>query len=165
MKKFSVQVIALLILIGGSLIFFSPSGKSPSLDIPFLPQKTQISKLEIDGAVLIVEIADTASKRNKGLGNRDSLGQDQGMLFIFDKVDKYNFWMKGLKFPLDFIWIKNGQVVDILQNIQPPAIGQEDKDLPIYTSKEVVDKVLEVNAGVVQKLGIKVGDIIKVTPQ
>ncbi len=165
MKKFSVQIIALLLLIGGSLIFFNPTGKSPSIEIPFLPAKPQIFKLEVNGAVLTVEIADTPSKRNKGLGNRESLALDQGMLFIFDRLDKYNFWMKGLKFPLDFVWIKDDKVVDILQNIPAPVKNQTDKDLPIYTSKELINKVLEVNAGVVQKLGIKTGDNIKISPQ
>ena len=163
MKKFIIQAVLLLVVIGIALFFFSPTNQSPKLDLPFFPQKQTLSKLEIGGVTLNVEIANTASKRNKGLSDRVSLGQDEGMLFIFQKLDKYAFWMKGLKFPLDFVWIKDNTVVDILQNILPPAPGQKDESLPIYSSKVEFDKVLEVNAGVIQKLNIKVGDIVKLS--
>jgi uncharacterized membrane protein (UPF0127 family) len=65
--------------------------------------------------------------------------------------------MKGMNFPLDFIWIRENKVVDITENA--PA---ETKTIPsIYKPKEPVDMVLEVNAGVVKKDKIKIGDIIE----
>ena len=164
MKKFLVQFILLLLLIGGSLFFFSPTNQSSKLDLPFLPQQPTFSKLEISGATLKVEIADTDSKRNKGLSGRDFLDQDQGMLFVFPKAEKYAFWMKGMKIPLDFIWIRDETVVDLLSNIQPPNVGVKDESLPIYSSKSEFNKVLEVNAGVIGRLNIKVGDSIKLSP-
>ncbi len=88
------------------------------------------------------------------------MASDEGMLFVFPKLDKYPFWMKGLTYPLDFIWIRGDKIVDLLPNIQPPAPGQTDTSLPIYQSKEDIDKVLEVAAGTVQRLNIKVGDTI-----
>lgn len=162
MKKFAVQSIALMIILFGSLYFFNPTGKSPSIDLPFLPQKTRISDLEINGTILKVEIADTESKRNKGLSNRESMATDSGMLFVFPKLDKYVFWMKEVKIALDFIWIKDNTVVDLLPNIQPPKMGEKDENLPVYSSKMEFNKVLEVNAGVINQLNIKVGDTIKV---
>ena len=69
--------------------------------------------------------------------------------------------MKGLKFPLDFIWIRDDSVVDIIQNAQIPDEGASDESLPIYLPREPIDKVLEVNTGVVDILKIKVGDTIK----
>lgn len=160
MKKFAVQAILLLLIIGGALIFFNPTTPSSKLDLPFLPQSPTISKLEINGAVLKVEIADIASTRNKGLSGRDSLVSDEGMLFVFPKLDKYAFWMKGVKIPLDFIWIKDNIVVDVLPNIQPPKKGEKDESLSIYSSRREFNKVLEVNAGTINKLNIKVGDSI-----
>lgn len=85
------------------------------------------------------------------------------MLFIFPKEDKYPFWMKGVSFPLDFIWIKGDQVVDLLENVSPPRVNQKDIDLPIYVPKESIDRILEVNAGTIARLNIKVGDTIKIT--
>lgn len=160
MKKFLVQFVALIIVIAGALLLYT--GSLPSL--PFIPEQAKYSELTINETKLKVEIADTQEKRSKGLGGRESLATDQGMLFIFQKADKHSFWMKGLKFPLDFIWIKGGQVVDITINIKPPDPNQKDKDLPIYVSKTEADKVLEVNAGIIERLNIKAGDTIKLIP-
>lgn len=161
MKKFLVQSILLIIIILGALIFANPTGRPTNIQIPFLPQSTKISDLEINGKIIKVEIADTASKRSKGLGGRQKLAEFEGMLFIFEKMDKHPFWMKGLNFALDFVWIRENKVVDILQNIPPPQ-GQPDSTLPIYSANTEVDKVLELNAGSIKRLDIKIGDIISV---
>ena len=121
----------------------------------------QFKELVINDQKLKVEIADTQDKRSKGLGGRESLATDSGMLFIFPKPDKYPFWMKGLKFPLDFIYIREDKVIDFLPNIQPPSAGATDESLPIYLPREEVDKVLEVASGTIEKLNIKVGDKIQ----
>lgn len=160
MKKFTIQFILLIIVIFSALLFYT--GKIPN--IPFVPQSTTYKQLVINDAKLKVEVADTQEKRRKGLGGRESLASDSGMLFVFEKEDQYPFWMKGLKFPLDFVWIKGDKVVDILQNIPSPTPGQKDESLPIYQSKVAVDKVLEVNGGVVERLKIKVDDSVKIEP-
>jgi uncharacterized membrane protein (UPF0127 family) len=116
-----------------------------------------------DGQTRVVvnaEIADTKEKKGSGLGNRDSLATDSGMLFVFDKPDKYKFWMKGMHFALDFIWILDDKVVDILPNVQPPTLGQDDASLTIYIPQTNINKLLEVNSGFASAHGIQVGDTI-----
>lgn len=159
MKKFLIQAIALLLLIIGGIFFY----KGGAINLPLFPQPTKTYQLAINENILKVEVSDTQDKRSKGLGGREKLASDEGMLFVFDKADKYPFWMKGLTFPLDFVWISNSQVVDILQNVPPPPVNVPDQSLTIYQPKVAADKVLEVNAGVVQRLNIKVGDTIKLT--
>lgn len=159
MKKFVIQVVLLILVIGVGIVFFSP-GRSQNIEIPFLPQQPKVANLQINEAIIKVEVADTNAKRNKGLGGKDSLGENEGMLFIFDRADKYPFWMKGLKFPLDFVWIKDLKVVDVLENVQPPAPGQTDSSLPTFSANTEVDKILELNAGTVKRLNIKAGDTI-----
>lgn len=160
MKKFIVQAILLLLVI--SLAIFLYTSKSGLNNLPFLPQTSAIKQLQINDIKLKVEIADTKEKRSKGLGDRQSLATDEGMLFIFPKEDKYPFWMKGVVFALDFVWIRGDKVVDILSNIPPPTPGQKDESLPIYSSNEKVDKVLEIISGTVQKLNIKIGDTVSI---
>ncbi len=163
MKKFLIQIFLLILVTGISLFFFSPLQTNNKIEIPFIPQKPSVSTLEVNGISFQVEVADTASKRSKGLGGRSGLGEKEGMLFVFDNADKHPFWMKGLSFPLDFIWIRDNKVVDTTENIPPQAAGQPDSELPIYSSKVNADRVLEVNAGTVKKFNIKVGDEIKTT--
>jgi len=108
---------------------------------------------------LLVEIAGTNVKRAKGLGGRDSLGENEGMLFIFEKPDYYSFWMKDMKIPLDFIWISGNEIKDITKNIPPPK-NSSDR-LQTYRPIEKVDKVLEVNSGWVESHNVKIGDEIR----
>ncbi len=162
MKKFVIQMILLLVVIAATFILFSPTGQSQKIELPFLPHPVISKALLINGSKLKVEIADTESKRNKGLSDRDSIATDSGMLFIYPNVGKHVFWMKGMKFPLDFVWINQDKVVDLIPGVPPPAQGQKDADLPLYTSKSDADKILEVNVGVINKLNIKIGDTIKV---
>lgn len=158
MKKFAIQFVLLIIAIFLSILFYT--GRIHS--IPFLLEPAPGAEVLINDIRIKVEIADTAARRKKGLGGRERLATDGGMLFVFEREDKYPFWMKGLKFPLDFIWIKGDKVSDILQNAPNPTEGQKDEDLPIYQPTLPVDKVLEVNAGVVEKLKIKVGDTVSI---
>lgn len=164
MKKFVVQAVLLLIVIGGGIVFFGPKSDTSKIDLPFLPQQPKFENLQISDSILKVEIADTPAKQRLGLGGRDSLGENEGMLFIFGSKDIRAFWMKGLKFSLDLIWISDNKIVDFTENVPPPVKGQSDISLPTFASKEPVDKVLELNGGSVKKLNIKVGDTIKTTP-
>lgn len=159
MKKFIIQFVLLIAVIGIATFLFKQ--KPDITNLPFLPERPAVKELQINDVKLKVELADSQAKRSKGLGGRESLASGEGMLFIFPKLDKYPFWMKGLSFPLDFVWIRGEKIVDLLQNIQPPTPRQTDESLTIYQSKEDVDKVLEVTGGTAQRLNIKVGDTIK----
>jgi hypothetical protein len=79
------------------------------------------------------------------------------MLFLYNIKRPAVFWMKGMRFPLDIIWIADGKVVQIDKQA-PHEPGVADPDLKRYISNEPVDAVLEVNAGFAEKNGIKVGD-------
>ena len=160
MKKFVIQSVLLLGVIIIAVFLFQSNARVPEL--PFLPRPSVLWEVEINGALLKVEIADTQDKRSKGLGGKQPLASDEGMLFIFPKADKHPFWMKGLSFPLDFVWIRENKVVDVLQNIPPPQPEQTDESLPIYSSNEPADKVLEVLAGTAKRLNIKAGDLVKI---
>lgn len=114
--------------------------------------------ITVAGKNINVEIANTQTTREKGLGGRASLSEDNGMLFVFDTKDvTETFWMKGMLFPLDMIWIANGKVVAINKNIPVPASGTPDDKLVDYSPGRPIDYVLEVNAGFSDKNNIKVG--------
>lgn len=120
----------------------------------FLFQKGTVSKIQVGSAVFEVEIADTALKQARGLSGRTSLKESKGMLFVFGDTAVRSFWMAKMNFPLDIVWIKGDRVVGFSEDLPPTgALGAE-----AYYSPEPVDKVLEINAGLVEKLGIRVGD-------
>lgn len=176
-KKFAFQIIGLILLIFGALaVTFIYRGQTPfnrgTQTIFSDPSLSTVSEQKIveiqDGtsnqvkASFNVEIADEPEERRVGLSGRDKLATGSGMLFIFDKADKYKFWMKGMRFPLDFIWINDVRVVDILPNMQPQLPNQPDEALPYLSPIVASDKVLEINAGDAQRMDIRVGDKIQI---
>jgi uncharacterized membrane protein (UPF0127 family) len=104
--------------------------------------------------ILDIEIADTDYETQTGLMYRDSMLKNQGMLFVFDDVTKRYFYMKNTKIPLDIIYIDaNKTIVSFQKNAKP----FDESSLP---SKVPAKYVLEVNAGLVDALGVSVGDTI-----
>ncbi len=117
-----------------------------------LPTRT----VTIGERTMNVEIADTVASRITGLSGRGFMGEDEGMFFIFPDSTIQKFWMKGMKFPIDIIWINGDKVIGMVMGAKP----ETGLDYTIYSSPEPADKVLEINAGLTQKFGIKIGDIV-----
>lgn len=104
-----------------------------------------------------VELADDDNERVLGLSNRPNLLPDQGLLFLFPSKDRYAFWMKDMKFPIDIIWIDDDIIVDISENVPTLVTATY---LPRYQPKLPVNKVLEINSGETKKNGFTIGQKI-----
>lgn len=115
------------------------------------------AKVVIRDHIFTVDVAVTTLEKERGLSYRRSMSEDHGMLFVYDHPEQYQFWMKGMKFPLDFIWIRGKTIVDISQHVLPP-VGNEQPQ--VVVPKVSVDKILEINEGIVQKYGIHIGDSV-----
>lgn len=114
----------------------------------------------IDNQDFSVEVARTEEEIVQGLSNRTSLGPD-GMLFVIDPPRVPSFWMKGMNFPLDIIWIRNGKIIKI--DHDAPVFMQQTLNPPTYQPPSAVDFVLELPAGVSATYGFKVGNSFSVT--
>lgn len=125
--------------------------------ITFQVNKSATSIITINSASFQVELARTQKEQVRGLSGRESLPKDTGMLFLFDKPLYHSFWMRGMKFPLDIIFILNDKVMAVYENL-PPA--SEAINPPIYGSEVIADKVLEINAGEAGKNNIKIGNTV-----
>lgn len=120
----------------------------------------QGEKLKVGEAVVYVEIMDKPSERARGLSGRESLGESQGMLFIYPGSRRHSFWMKEMNFALDIIFIDEGKVVEIHEDVPVPVGGQDGREIKIQTKLET-EWVLEVNAGWVESNGVEVGDAVQ----
>jgi uncharacterized membrane protein (UPF0127 family) len=109
----------------------------------------------INNQKIYVEMADSLEAREKGLSGRESLPESRGMLFIYSEPGNYSFWMKEMKFNLDFVFIDDQKVVDLKENIPFP---QEREEPQIIQAETEFDQVLEINQGMIEKWGIKIGD-------
>jgi uncharacterized membrane protein (UPF0127 family) len=110
--------------------------------------------VRIGNRTFSVEIADTAAARERGLSDRDTLCADCAMLFRFGTPGNYRFWMKGMRFSLDFAWIAEGRVIRIDNNV--PADSRD-----ILSPPGPVTEVLETNAGALSE--VEVGEDISIS--
>lgn len=100
-----------------------------------------------------VEIAENYDQQSLGLGGRDGLTPNTGMLFVFPKPEEQSFWMKDMKFPIDIVWIdQNKRIIGFEKNV--PAESYPD----FYSSKAPVPYVLEIPAGTVESEKIEIGE-------
>jgi uncharacterized protein len=104
-----------------------------------------------------IELADTNASRSTGLMHRAEIAPDRGMLFDFKRDRMVTMWMRNTFIPLDMLFLSvNGQVITIAENTVPHS----EKTV---SSRKRVRSVLEVAAGTVQRLDIKVGDRVQHT--
>lgn len=88
-----------------------------------LPYETTTIKL--GEKTIMAEIANTKEKRELGLSGRRDLLADRGMLFVFDKPGVYGFWMKGMNFPIDIIWLDaNHEITGKIENVPPDSFPE-----------------------------------------
>ena len=113
----------------------------------------------LGGQEFAVDIADTSAKQTQGLSGRVSLGENEGMLFLFATSSLRTFWMKDMNFPIDLFWMRDDRVIGIEENMQPEP-GKAIFGLRIYASPGLSNRVLEVPAGTVARLGVKAGDAV-----
>lgn len=126
--------------------------------------KTQVTNLDlkvisisINDIIVNAEVVDTEPLIEKGLGGRSSLGEQKGMWFVFSNDEKFGFWMKDMKFPIDIIWFdKNLKIVGMEEDVSPESYPNI-----FYPGKES-RYVLEVDAGFSKKHKIKIDDQAKI---
>ncbi|HEY3251099.1 MAG TPA: DUF192 domain-containing protein [Ignavibacteria bacterium] len=101
-----------------------------------------------------VEIAETEETRHLGLMYRESMKEEEGMLFIFPFEEPQGFYMRNTIIPLDIIFVNSKKkIVKIHKRTEPFS----EKTLPSFKPSIYV---VEVNAGFTDKFGIKEGDYI-----
>lgn len=163
----TLALLALSALVGLALIvwaLFLLAPARPSVSSGGFYQDYPRARVTVGSHSFRAALADSARSRARGLSGRDSIADDQAMLFTFPRAARHFFWMKDMLFPIDIIWIKDGRVVDVSENLPvPPARASLARIARSgVRPKTAVNMVMEVNAGLVRKAGIKVGDEVKV---
>lgn len=108
-------------------------------------------------AEIHVEVASTPEQSERGLGYRDTLAEAAGMLFDLHETKIPQFWMKGMRFPLDMVWIGDDKRVMSITTAVPVQLGAPDAELVRQSPPLPIRYVLEVNAGAARRLGLAEG--------
>lgn len=105
--------------------------------------------------VFTVEVAETPQQRERGLMYRTEMAPDAGMIFDYHRDLQISMWMKNTVLPLDMLFITaDGSVFDVVKGAVPYS-------LEIIASGGPVRAVLELNAGTVDRLSIRRGDVVR----
>lgn len=114
----------------------------------------QIFKKDALVQTLDVEFAESDYEVQTGLMYRQSMENNQAMLFIFPDVAMHSFYMKNTEFPLDIVFIDNNQrIASFQKNAQPLSESSLSSQVP-------VKYVLEINANLSDQWNLSIGDSI-----
>lgn len=103
------------------------------------------------------EVARTPEQRAVGLMHRETLGANDGMLFVFERPGLQCFWMKDTLLPLSIAFLDDdGRIVN-LADMAP-------RSLESHCSVRPVRLALEMNRGWFAKRGIGVGSRLSGPP-
>lgn len=101
------------------------------------------------------EVADTYAAQIKGLGGREALAPDRAMLFVYGEPRFYGIWMKGMKFPIDILWLDKGhRIISLRERVKPSSFPD------IFKPSEPASYVLEAAADFAEKNNLKIGSEI-----
>lgn len=106
----------------------------------------------INDQALTATVVQTPTDRQRGLSGAKSLGEGEGMLFVFEGDSKHGIWMKDMRFAIDIIWMdKERKIVHIEKNITPETYPT------VFYSSAPARYVLEVPALYTDRHDIRVG--------
>lgn len=157
MRKIVLSAIVLAVLalaVSGYLAMqrmVTPTGQSITLAVDADPL---VAETRGGDKTFTIEIADDPGEREQGLMFRESMDDDHGMLFIFERPQVASFWMRNTPMPLDLLFVgQDGRVKSIKQG--------EPFSEAVIASSEPVRFVLELKAGISKAAGISNGDLLR----
>lgn len=152
-KKFSLYVLAAIASLAIAwLVVSSVNSDKVKLGAKIDPEYAR-QGIMLGGKAFTALVANTDMLRDRGLGDRDGLMQDQAMLFTFDREDKYAFWMKDMRFSIDMLWLdRDLNIVWAEKSVSPDSYPH------VFVPPKPALYVVETNAGVADALHIKVGN-------
>lgn len=101
-----------------------------------------------------IEIADTSAEREAGLMFRQTMADNHGMLFVFERSSEVDFWMKNTPMALDLIFVGQDGRIKAIKRGEPESEA-------IISPGQPVRFVLELKAGTADKDGIRDGDVLR----
>ena len=136
---------------------------------PSIPVDGGVEEVQIGDRTFKLELALSTDRRRQGLGGRETLAEDEGMLFVFPRAAQQRFWMYGCLMDIDIAYLDPIGYVTAIHTMPKEAphgvdeleIDYQDR-LPGYPSRYPAQFVIELVPGMFETLGIEVGDRINI---
>ncbi|WP_227272025.1 DUF192 domain-containing protein [Roseobacter weihaiensis] len=134
-----------------AMTFFAMIGAASVSADPLPEQRIVVGPMHRE---FMVEVADTTETRATGLSDHDHLAPNEGMLFVYTEPQKVRFWMLGMSFPIDMVFIDDTQRISKIEpDVQPSQLW------PVSGPNNTI-AVLEINAGAAERAGLQIGDTV-----
>ena len=115
----------------------------------------------MNGESIELEVTETTQQQALGLMFRSQLPDNRGMLFSFPQPRNARFWMKDVPVPLDMVFLRNSEVIEIAAEVPPCA----NLPCPAYGPEQaLVDQVIELRSGRAAEIGLQPGDVVTISP-
>ena len=130
----------------------APERAIAQTDAPREQANPTLPKIELQAGIHLIkaEVASDFGTRARGLMYRDSLGTNQGMVFVFEEPSKQCFWMRNTPTALTIAFVADDGAIVNLADMKP-------FDESSHCSTQPVRYVLEMNLGWFARRGIKPG--------
>ena len=121
MKILSIVIAGTILITIGFILNIEPTSTEQIMEEQETLEKEQkATTILVNGVALDVEIADTRERQIQGLSGRESLGENSGMLFVYEEPGLPGIWMKDMNFPIDIVWITSEKrIVSTSKDIDP----------------------------------------------
>ena len=154
-KPYRIPAFLILLLLAAitATLTQADDGKPQGEPQPTLPTVV----LNIDNHQLTTELAISPVERQRGLSFRQTLGDDNAMLFVYNNERRRLFTMRETSIPLSIAFINSDLEITQILDMLPYAIQN-------YPSRHPARYALEVNKDWFDKHGIKAGAKIAIDP-
>lgn len=122
-----------------------------------MPTELPTKQLNVGIHLIQAEVAQTYAQRAKGLMFRETMGSNQGMVFVFDKKEASCMWMKNTLIPLSVAFLDDDGTILNIEDMQPQTETNHCARAPMRYA-------LEMNLGWFKSKGIKPGNKIAGLP-
>ena len=141
-------------ILGIGLLLSGQSRQNDDLDAAFDKAILVISAGEHACYAFDIYLALDRKQQMRGLMHVRHMPEFTGMLFVYGDTNIHSMWMKNTFIPLDMVFIRaDGTVASIATNTVPQSLKS-------ISSIEPVNFVLELNAGVTERLHINTDSIV-----
>lgn len=137
----------------------STTAEEPGKSLPGPDFDTGTGTIRADGRMirLDLEIAESSAERAFGLMHRRSLGDREGMIFIFDDKSTGGFYMKNTLIPLSIAFLDERGVILRILDMEPC----KEEPCRVYNPNVAYSRALEVNQGAFARWGVTEGDVVE----
>jgi uncharacterized membrane protein (UPF0127 family) len=150
-QKIFAPVLAFLLILPAAMILTGVPASAKDLDAAPMFRKILVGKTP-----LRVEVVETLEKQERGLMFRQSLPENEGMLFVYREPQELAFWMRNTFIPLDIVFVGADGIILNIHQARPL-----DESV-LYRSAGEAKYVIETNRGWFSRHGIRPGDRVTV---